>query len=86
MRPDGVCLADGSNAVLRHTAAQPRVWIGAYAVSPENVRFSGLAPDMVGVNLMVVEVPRNLIPSDAAELLLAVAGRISQSGATVAVE
>ena len=84
--PDGVCLEDGSNAVLRHTAARPRVWIGAYAVSPENVRFSGLAADMAGVNLVVMEVPRNLAPSNAAELRLAVAGRSSQSGATIAVE
>ncbi len=84
--PDGVCLEDGSNAVLRHTVARPQVWVGAYAVSPENVRFSGLAPDMAGVNLVVVEVPRNLVPSEAAELRLAVAGRISQSGATIAVE
>ncbi len=84
--PDGVCLEDGSNAVLRHTAARPRVWIGAYAVSPENVRFSGLAPDMAGVNLVIVEIPRNLVPSNAAELRLAAAGRISQSGATIAVE
>ncbi len=84
--PDGVCLEDGSNAVLRHTAARPRVWIGAYAVSPENVRFSGLAPDMAGVNLVIVEIPRNLTPSAAAELRLAAAGRMSQSGATIAVE
>ncbi len=84
--PNGVCLANGSNAVLRHTAARPRVWIGAYAVSPENVRFSGLAPDMAGVNLVIVEIPRNLAPSNAAELRLALAGRISQSGATIAVE
>ncbi len=84
--PDGVCLEDGSNAVLRHTIARPRVWIGAYAVSPENVRFSGLAPDMAGVNLVVVEIPRNLTPSNAAELRLAAAGRSSQSGATIAVE
>ena len=84
--PDGVCLEDGSNIVTRLTAARPQVWIDAYAVSPENVRFSGLAPDMVGVNLVIVEVPRNLVPSDAAQLRLAVGGRMSQSGATIAVE
>ncbi len=84
--PDGVCLEDGSNVVLRHTAARPLVWVGAYAVSPENVRFSGLAPDMAGVNLVIVEIPRNLTPSNAAELRLAAAGRMSQSGATIAVE
>ena len=84
--PDGVCLADGSNVVLRHTAAQPRVWLGAYELAPENIRFSGLAPSMAGMNLVVVEVPPNLAPSAAAELRLAVSGRISQSGATIAVE
>ncbi len=84
--PDGVCLEDGSNAVLRHTAARPRVWIGVWPLPAENVRFSGLAPDMAGVNLVVVEVPRNLTPSNAAELRLAVASRISQSDATIAVE
>ena len=84
--PDGVCFEDGSNVVTRLTAARPRIWIDAYAVSPENIRFSGLAPDMVGVNLVIVEVPRNLVPSDAAQLRLAVGGRSSQSGATIAVE
>ncbi len=84
--PDGLCLADGSNAVLRHTAAQPQVWIGAYALAPENVLFSGLAPSMVGLYVVVAEAPRNIPPSAAAELRLSVAGRSSQSGATIAVE
>ncbi len=84
--PDGVCLEDGSNAVLRHTATRPRVWIGGWPLPPDSIRFSGLAPDMAGVNLVVVEIPRNLTPSNAAELRLAVAGRMSQSGATIAIE
>ena len=41
---------------------------------------------MASVNLVIVEIPRNLTPSNAAELRLAVAGRISQSGATIAIE
>ena len=84
--PDGVCLADGSNAVLRHTAARPRVWIGSWPLPADSVRFSGLAPDMAGVNLVVVELPTWLPPSDAAELRLAVGGRASQAGVTIAVE
>ena len=80
------CLANGSNAVLRHTVARPRVWIGDYELAAENIRFSGLAPSMVGVNLVVVEVPRNVPPSAAAELRLAVGGLRSQSGVTIAVE
>ena len=84
--PDGVCLADGSNVMLRHTAARPRVWIGGLPLAAENVRFSGPAPDMVGVNQVVVDIPPDLRPSDAAELRLTVAGRSSQSGVTIAVE
>ncbi len=84
--PDGVCLEDGSNAVLRHTAARPRVWIGGWPLPPDSIRFSGLAPDMAGVNLVVVELPTWLPPSDAAEVYLTIAGRSSQSGATIAVE
>ena len=80
------CLANGANAVLRHTVARPRVWIGDYELAAENIRFSGLAPSMVGVNLVVVEVPRNVPPSAAAELRLAVGGLRSQSGVTIAVE
>ena len=84
--PDGVCLADGSNTVTRLTASRPRVWIGAYELAPENIRFSGLAPDLVCVNLVIVEVPRNLAPSDAAQLRLAVGGGMSQAAVTIAVE
>ena len=84
--PDGVCLEDGSNAVLRHTVARPRVWIGAYELAPGNIRFSGLAPSLAGMNLVVIEVPPNMAPSPAAELRLAVSGRWSQSGVTIAIE
>ena len=84
--PDGLCLADGSNAVLRHTTARPRVWIGAHVLAPGNVHFSGLAPSLAGVNLVVVEIPPNLAPSSAAELRLDIGGRMSQSGATIAIE
>ena len=41
---------------------------------------------MVGMYVVVAEAPRNIPPSAAAELRLAVAGRSSQSGATIAVE
>ena len=84
--PAGVCLADGSNTVLRHTVARPRVWIGAYELAAQSIRFSGLAPSTAGMNLVVVEIPRYLTPSAVAELRLAVGGRVSQSGVTIAVE
>ena len=72
--------------MLRRTVERPRVWIGAYELAPENIRFSGLAPSIAGMNLVVIEVPPNLAPSAVAELRLAVGGRISQSGAAIAVE
>ena len=84
--PDGGCLVDGSNVVLRHTTARPRVWIGAYEIAAGNILFSGLAPSFTALNMVIVEIPPNLSPSPAAELRLAVGGRRSQPGAVIAVE
>ena len=84
--PDGVCLADGSNVVLRHTTERPRVSIGGVAVAADGVLFSGLAPTLAAVNVVLVEVPAGIAPSDAAEVIIAIGGRASQPGVTVAVE
>ncbi len=84
--PEGVCLADGSNMALRRTAERPRVSIGGVELAEEAVLFSGLAPALAAVNLVVVEVPAGLEPSDAAEAVIAVGGRTSQPGVTIAVE
>ncbi len=84
--PQGVCLADGSNALLRRTVERPRVSIGGVEVAAEGVLFSGLAPALAGVNLVVVETPQGIAPSDAAKLVLAIGGKASQAGVTIAVE
>ena len=84
--PDGVCLADGSNVVLRHTAERPRVSIGGVAVAADSVLFSGLAPTLAAVDMVVVEVPAGIEPSAAAEVIVAIGGGSSQSGVTIAVE
>ena len=84
--PDGVCLADGSNVVLRRTAERPRVSIGGVEVAADGVLFSGLAPALAAVHVVVVEVPAGIEPSDAAEVIMAIGGRASQAGVTVAVE
>ena len=84
--PDGVCLADGSNVVLRHTTERPRVSIGGVAVAADGVLFSGLAPTLAAVDMVVVEVPAGIEPSDAAEVIVAIGGGSSQSGVTIAVE
>ncbi len=84
--PDGVCLEDLSNVVLRHTLERPRVSIGGVEIAAEGVLFSGLAPALAAVNVVVVEVPQGIEPSAAAEVVIAVGGRKSQSGVTIAVE
>ncbi len=84
--PDGVCLADGSNVILRRTAEQPRVSIGGVEVAEQDLLFSGLAPGLVAVNLVVVKAPQGIEPSSAAEVVIAVGGRASQPGVTIAVE
>ena len=84
--PAGVCLTDGSNVALRRTAERPRVSIGGVAVAADGVLFSGLAPALAAVHVVLVEVPAGIAPSDAAEVIVVIGGRASQSGVTVAVE
>ena len=84
--PAGVCLADGSNVVLRHTTERPRVSIGGVAVAADGVLFSGSAPTLAAVDMVLVEVPAGIEPSAAAEVLIAIGGRASQPGVTVAVK
>ena len=84
--PEGVCLADGSNVVLRRTAERPRVSIGGVEVAADGVLFAGLAPALAAVHVVVVEVPAGIEPSAAAEMIMAIGGRASQAGVTVAVE
>ena len=84
--PDGVCLADGSNVVLRHTTERPRVSIGGVAIAADGVLFSGLAPALAAVDMVLVEVPAGIAPSAAAEVIIAIGGRASQPGVTIAVE
>ena len=55
--PDGVCRADGANVALRHTAERPWVSIGGVEVAADGVLFSGLAPALAAVNVVLVEVP-----------------------------
>ncbi len=85
--PDGICLADFSNVVLRRTVEQPRVRIGGAWVAEEDVLFSGPAPTLAGVNVVVVKVPpQRFAPSDAVAVTIAVGGRESPRGVTIAVE
>ena len=84
--PDGECPPDGSTIVIRHTRVRPQVWIDGYRLGEQDILFSFLEPNFVGVNSVVVRIPRNLPANDAAEVVIAAAGRLSQPGVTMAVE
>ena len=84
--PQSVCLDDFSNVTLRRTTARPRVWIGGVEVAADGVLFSGLAPTLAAVDMVVVEAPAGIAPSDATEVVIAIGGRTSQPGVTIAVE
>ncbi len=82
----GICREDMANVVLRRTRERPMVSIGGVDVADEDVLFSGLAPGLAGVNVVLVEVPEGVETTEEAEVLLVIGGRASQSGVTMAVE
>ncbi len=84
--PESVCAADFSNVVLRHTVERPQVWIGGVEVADEDILFSGLAPTLAAMNMVVARVPEGIEPSNAAEAIISIGGRTSQPGVTIAVE
>ncbi len=84
--PHGECPADGSTIVIRHTRVRPQVWIGGYRLGEQDILFSFLEPNFVGVNSVIVRIPRNIPANDAAEVVIAAGGRLSQAGVTMAVE
>ncbi len=84
--PQSVCAEDFSNAALRRTVERPRVWIGGVEIAEEDVLFSGLAPTLAAMNLVAARAPQGVEASDAVEVKIAVGGRESQPGVTIAVE
>ena len=84
--PDGICLPDGSNVVLRHTTTVPVVRIGGFEVPEENILFSGSSPASVGVNEIVFEMPGSIPPGNAIPITLEIGGVTSKADVTMAVE
>ncbi len=84
--PQSVCAEDFSNAALRRTVERVRVWIGGVEIAEEDVLFSGLAPTLAAMNLVAARAPQGVEASDAVEVKIAVGGRESQPGVTIAVE
>ncbi len=84
--PDGVCLPDGSNVVLRHTTMTPVIRVGGVVVPAAKVVFSGSSPASVGVNEIVFEMPGGVPPGSAVPITIETGGVVSKGGVTIAVE
>ncbi len=82
----GICAADGSNVVLRTTMIAPDVEIAGVHVPAENVLFSGLAPQFVGLYQINVQIPSGIPAGDASTLVLYQGSAASPSGVTIATE
>lgn len=53
---------------------------------PEDVLISGLEPNFVGVDMVIVKISRNIPAAAAAEVVISAGRRQSQPGVTIAVE
>ena len=85
-QPNSQCLPDFSNLVLRRTIETPGITIGGVQVPQENVLFSGLAPEFVAVNIVIIELPAGIAPGDAVPINISIGGNSSPPGVTIAAE
>ena len=84
--PDGQCLPDFSNIVLRTTATKPVVTVGGVGVPDEDVLFPGLSPLFVSLNEVVFRLPGGVPAGDAVPIVLELGGVASRGDVTIAVE
>jgi len=84
--PDRECLPDFSNLVLRRTTTRPVVTIGGVRVLDEDVLFSGPAPRYVGVNEVIVRLPKGVPSGDAVSIVIRMGETQSRLDVTIAVE
>jgi uncharacterized protein (TIGR03437 family) len=83
--PDGVCLPDGSNLVIRGTAAQASMTIGGVAIPQGNIAFAGLAPGFAGLYQMNVVMPAGL-PSGDQPLKVTLGSQTSPDGVAIRIQ
>ena len=84
--PDGVCLPDGSNAVLHETLTKPIIRIGGVQVPEENVLFSGTSVASVAINEVVFQMPPGTPTGPDVPLTIEIGGVVSKGDVTMAVE
>ncbi len=84
--PDGQCLPDFSNLVVRETTMKPKIFLGGVEVPEENVLFSGFSPAFVAVYEVIFEMPTGLPVGDAIPILVEIGGQQSRDDVTIAIE
>ena len=80
--PDGVCLSDGSNLILRSVVSKPAVTVGGVPIS---VFFAGLSPSFAGLYQINATLPEG-VPAGDAEVKISFGGFDSPDGVTIRVE
>ena len=80
--PDGVCLSDGSNLILRSAASNPTVTVGGVQIP---VFFAGLSPSFAGLYQINATLAEG-VPSGDAEVKISFDGFESPSGVTIRVQ
>ena len=80
------CTPDFSNLTLRRTVLRPTIEIGGSRVPDENVIFSGLSPEFVGLYSINVILPPGVPKGDAVPVVIRQGTAASQPNVTIAVE
>ena len=84
--PAGQCLPDFSNVVLRRTTTQPVVTIGGVVVPEEDMLFSGLSVEFVGLNVITIRVPAGVAPGNAVPIVIRMDELEGRGDVTLAIE
>ena len=84
--PDGQCLPDFSNIVLRETTMKPKIFIGGVEVPEENIVFSGFSPAFVAVYEVIFKMPAGLPVGDTIPILVEIGDGQSRGDVTIAIE
>ena len=84
--PDGQCLPDFSNLVLRETTMKPKIFIGGVEVPEENIVFSGFSPALVAVYEVIFKMPAGLPVGDTTPILVEIGDEQSRDDVTIAIE
>ena len=72
--------------MLRRTTTQPVVTIGGVVVPEEDMLFSGLSVEFVGLNVISIRVPAGVAPGNAVPIVIRMDELESRGDVTLATE